>query len=139
MPRSMQIKNYLSDSTAIFSTPETSKANKTLKGEQRPAAFAIVCFCFCEFRTVSYLGRCGEQAADVVQSMLVFVFPLKISWEQHSRQIFSFVRSSQGALTHIAFSARIDQSDAVISLLPRFAARFRPFWVPPNKKHCTLE
>ena len=58
---------------------------------------------------------------------------------QHSRQIFSFVRSSQGALTHIAFSARIDQSDAVISLLPRFAAIFRIFWKPPIKKHCTLE
>ena len=43
-----------------------------------------------------------------------------------------------GALTHplishqIAFSARIDQSDAVISLLPRFAARFRPFWGVPK-------
>ena len=58
---------------------------------------------------------------------------LHTQW-QHSRQIFSFVRSSQGALTHIAFFAGIDQSDAVISLLPRFAARFRPFWVPPNKK-----
>ena len=48
-----------------------------LKGVQRPAAFAIVCFCFCEFRTVSYSGRCGEQYADFTQSMLVFVLPLK--------------------------------------------------------------
>ena len=47
-----------------------------LKGEQRPAAFAIACFCFCECRTVSYSGSCGKQVADVVQSMLVFVFPL---------------------------------------------------------------
>ena len=28
-----------------------------LKGEQRPAAFAIVCFCFCEFPTVSCSGK----------------------------------------------------------------------------------
>ena len=40
----------------------------------------------------------------------------------------------KGRSDQIAFSARIDQSDAVISLLPRFAARFRPFWVPPIKK-----
>ena len=32
----------------------------SLKGVQRPAAFAIVCFCFCEFRTVSYSGSCAE-------------------------------------------------------------------------------
>ena len=56
-----------------------------LKGVQRPAAFAIVCFCFCEFRTVSYSGSCGEHDADFTQSMLVFVLPL-ISY-QH--RIFS--------------------------------------------------
>ena len=33
-----------------------------LKGVQRPAAFAIACFCFCEFCTLSYSGNCGEQA-----------------------------------------------------------------------------
>ena len=47
-----------------------------LKGEERPAASTIVCFCFYEFRTVSYSGSCGEQVADFVQSMLVFVLPL---------------------------------------------------------------
>ena len=51
---------------------------RTLKGEQRPAALATVCFCFCEFRRVSYSGSCGEQVAGVVQSMLVFVLPLNI-------------------------------------------------------------
>ena len=43
---------------------------------QRPAAFAIVCFCLCEFHTVSYSGSCAEQVADFAQSMLVFVLPL---------------------------------------------------------------
>ena len=47
-----------------------------LKGVQRPAAFATVCFCFCEFRTVGYFGSCGEQVVDFMQSMLVFVLPL---------------------------------------------------------------
>ena len=47
-----------------------------LKGIQRPAAFAIVCFCFCEFRTVSYSGSCAEHVADFAQSMLVVVLPL---------------------------------------------------------------
>ena len=32
-----------------------------LKGVQRPAAFAIVCFCFREFRTASSSGGFGEQ------------------------------------------------------------------------------
>ena len=49
-----------------------------VKGKQRPAAFAIVCFCFCEFHTVSYSRICGEQVADVVQSMMVFVLPLSV-------------------------------------------------------------
>ena len=74
---------------AIFCTPATFKVTpfikfefeavtcfKILKGVQRPAAFAIVCFCFCEFRTVSYSGSCGEHDADFTQSMLVFVLPL---------------------------------------------------------------
>ena len=47
-----------------------------LKGVQRPAAFAIVCFCYCEFRTVSYSGSCAEQVVDFAQSMLVFLLPL---------------------------------------------------------------
>ena len=48
-----------------------------LKGVlQSPAAFAIVCCCFCEFRTVRYSGSCGEQVVYFVQSMLVFVLPL---------------------------------------------------------------
>ena len=34
----------------------------------------------------------------------------------------------------IASFAEIDQSGAVISLLPRFVARFRPFWITPNKQ-----
>ena len=46
-----------------------------LKGIQKPAAFAIVCFCFCEFRTVSYSGSCGA-LLEGVQSMLVFALPL---------------------------------------------------------------
>ena len=41
------------------------------------AAFSIVCFCFCEFRTVSHSGSCTEQGVDFAQSMLVFVFPCK--------------------------------------------------------------
>ena len=57
----------------------------------------------------------------------------------HSRQIFLFCpKFPWGAVSssdQIAFSARIDQSDAVISLLPRFAARFRPFWVPTCNLH----
>ena len=48
-----------------------------LKGAQRPAAFAIVCFCFCEFCTVSYSGSCGEQVTEFTQSMLVFALPLR--------------------------------------------------------------
>ena len=39
------------------------------------------CFCFCEFRTVSYSGSCAEQVADCAQSMLVFVLPLKLQLE----------------------------------------------------------
>ena len=46
-----------------------------LKGVQRPAAFAIINFCFCEFRAVSYTGSCAEQVVDYAQSMLVFVLP----------------------------------------------------------------
>ena len=46
-----------------------------LKGVQRPAAFAIVCFCCCEFRTVSYSGSCADQVAELPQGMLVFVLP----------------------------------------------------------------
>ena len=49
-----------------------------LKGVQRPAAFATVCFRFCEFRTVRYSGSCGKQVVDFMQSMLVFVLPLRI-------------------------------------------------------------
>ena len=49
-----------------------------LKGVQRPAASAIVCFCFCEFRAVSYSGSCAEQVADFPQGMLVFVLPLSL-------------------------------------------------------------
>ena len=48
---------------------------KNLKGVQRPAAFAIVCFFF-EFCTVSFSGSCAEQVADFAQSMLAFVLPL---------------------------------------------------------------
>ena len=48
-----------------------------LKGVQGPAAFAIVCFCLCEFRAVNHSGSCAEQAADFPQGMLVFVLPLK--------------------------------------------------------------
>ena len=44
-----------------------------LKGVQRPAAFAIVCFCFWEFR---FSGSYGAQVADLVQGMLVFAPPL---------------------------------------------------------------
>ena len=51
-------------------------AMKSLKGVQRPAAFAIVCLYFCEFRTVKYSGSCGEQVVDFPQSMLVFVLSL---------------------------------------------------------------
>ena len=51
-----------------------------LKGVHIPAAFTIVCFCFCKFRTVSYCGSCVEQVVvDFTQSMLVFVLPLRIS------------------------------------------------------------
>ena len=50
-----------------------------LKRVQRPAAFAVVCFCFCEFRTVSYSGSCGEQVAEFVQSMLVLVLSLRFA------------------------------------------------------------
>ena len=57
-------------------SPCITKHFPPLKGVQRPAAFAIVCFCFCEFRTVSYSESCGEQDADFTQSMLVFVLPL---------------------------------------------------------------
>ena len=35
-----------------------------LKGVQRPKTFAIVCFCFREFRTVGYSGSCEEQVVD---------------------------------------------------------------------------
>ena len=52
-----------------------------LKGVQRPAAFAIVCCCFCEFRKIRYSGSCGEQVIDFAQSMLVFVLPLNLSSE----------------------------------------------------------
>ena len=48
-----------------------------LKAVQTPAAFAIVCCCFCEFCTVRYSGSCREQVVDFVQSMLVFVLLLK--------------------------------------------------------------
>ena len=48
---------------------------KSLTVVQIPAAFAIVCFCFCEFRTVSYSGSCAEQEAD-----LLLVFLLLLRW-----------------------------------------------------------
>ena len=48
-----------------------------LKGVQRPAAFAIVCF-FCECHTISYSRSCAEQVVDLPQGMLVFVLPLKV-------------------------------------------------------------
>ena len=46
-----------------------------LKGVQRPGAFEIVCFCFCEFRIVRYSRSCGEHFP---QSMPVFVLPLTL-------------------------------------------------------------
>ena len=49
-----------------------------LKGVQIPAAFAIVCFCSCEFRTANYSESCAEQVVEFAQSMLVFVLPLKV-------------------------------------------------------------
>ena len=61
----------------------------SLKGLQRPAAFAIVCFCIGEFRTVRYSGSCGEQVVDFAQSMLVFVLPLRML------DIFTFVFSQE--------------------------------------------
>ena len=60
----------------------------SLKGIQRPAAFAIVCFCFCEFCTVSYSGNCAEQVANLLQGMLVFMLPLN--------NIASFHKDPQG-------------------------------------------
>ena len=53
-----------------------------LKGGQRPAAFAIVCFCFCEFHAVSYPESCAEQVAEFAQSILDFVLPLRLSYHQ---------------------------------------------------------
>ena len=47
-----------------------------LKGVKRPASFAIFCFCFCQFQTVSYSGSCTEHVANFAQSMLVFVLSL---------------------------------------------------------------
>ena len=81
------IMSTVSNDLIIRPTRNTNtKDNKTKfknisKGVQRPAAFAIVCFCFCEFQliTVSYSGSCGEQFVDLAQSMLVFVIPLKPS------------------------------------------------------------
>ena len=61
-----------------------------LKGVQRPAAFAIVCLCFCEFRTVSYSGSCGEQVADFAQGILVFVLPLKFASGKSSAMFLQF-------------------------------------------------
>ena len=60
----------------LCSRVQTFDHSNQLKGEQRPAAFAIVCFCFCEYRTVSYSGSCGEQVAEFMQSMMVFALPL---------------------------------------------------------------
>ena len=56
-----------------------------VKGVQRPAAFVIVCFCFCEFRTVSYSGSCAEHIVDFAQSMLVFVLPLMVQTDKNCR------------------------------------------------------
>ena len=47
-----------------------------LRGAQRPASFAIICFCFGEFHAVSYSGSCAAQVAEFEQSMLVFLLPL---------------------------------------------------------------
>ena len=65
-------------------TSEFSVSCLNIKGVQRPAAFAIVSFCFSEFRTVIYSG-------SFTQSMLVFVvLPLSTVCEP-----FNLLRSSQ--------------------------------------------
>ena len=58
---------------------------ESLTGVQRPAAFAIICFCFCEFRTVSYSGSCAEQEAD-----LLLVFVLLLRWGEIIESKFCF-------------------------------------------------
>ena len=58
----------------------------------------------------------------------------QVFWDSIAAKSFLLSEVPKGRSDEIAFSARIDRSDAVISLLPRFAARFRPFWVPPIKK-----
>ena len=47
-----------------------------LKEVQRPPAFAVACFCYFDFHTVSYSGSSTEQFVDFARSMLVFVLPL---------------------------------------------------------------
>ena len=53
-----------------------------LEGVRRPAAFAIVCYCFCKYRTVSYSVSCAEPVADFMPSVLVSALPVKPADEQ---------------------------------------------------------
>ena len=72
-----------------------SSSTKSLKGVQRPAAFAIVGFCFCDFRTVNYSGSCAEQVTDFVQSMLVLVLPLTLHFKSAVRSLI-YTRKNNG-------------------------------------------
>ena len=93
---------------------------KLLKGVQRPAAFAIVCFCFCEFRTVSYSGSCAEQVADCAQSMLVFVLPLSLLYNTIYTIVQKKIKLYRGLL-HEDKNIKV-YYDYVISLAYYFAS-----------------
>ena len=57
----------------------TFHKDNLLRGIQRPAAFAIVCFVFvnCD-QLVIYYGSYAEQIDVFAQSILVFVLPLSV-------------------------------------------------------------
>ena len=63
--------------TSFFSLKKFMRSFEKLKGSTKPAAIAIVCFCFCELRTVSYSGSCVELVTDFSQSTLVVLLPLR--------------------------------------------------------------
>ena len=68
-----------------------------LKGVQRPESFAVVSFCFYEFRTVSYFWSCGKQVIDFTQSMLVFGLPLKVEIQINTLNTVKSLLSLRGA------------------------------------------
>ena len=92
-----------------------------LKGVQRPESFSVVCFYFCEFRTVSYSRSCGKQVTKITQSTLVFGLPLKPQhYGDHNKSTMSCLWEGH---------KRIAESNIHVELRrPLFETNFN--WVP---------